>query len=423
MTRNRQPGLLLPALFVLLLASCGPAVMNLVPAADNPEPAPAITTIVIEEAGSTPEPQPSTGADEGAVDMAYVVDAVLAYVDDRLSREQEAATAAGTNGGVETGGQSLQAALIKLYERANPGVVYILVPPIGSGSGFIYDEDGHIVTNNHVVEGGQRFEIVFATGERRYAQLVGQDADSDLAVLKVDELSEGLGPLPLGDSEALQVGQFVAAIGNPFGEQGSMSLGIISGLHRSLSSQRQTLTGSSYSLPGVIQTDAPINPGNSGGPLLSLDGAVVGLNAAIASTTGTNSGVGFAIPVNVVRQIVPSLIQSGSYDYPYVGAAFDDEISLDEMSAYGLSQTSGAYVVAVTEDSPAARAGLVAADPVTGRGGDLIVAINDRPVDNFGDLNGYLVLQTTAGQTVNLTVLRGGEQVTLALTLGSRPLQ
>jgi 2-alkenal reductase len=295
------------------------------------------------------------------------------------------------------------------------------VPPIGSGSGFVYSQDGYIVTNNHVVDGGQEYEVVFADGERRAAELVGTDVDSDLAVIKVDELPEGVQSLPLGSSNDLSVGQFVVAIGNPFGEQGSMSLGIVSGLGRSLQSQRELSSGSSYSLPEVVQTDAPINPGNSGGPLLNLDGEVVGINSAIATTSGTNSGVGFSVPVNAVKRVVPSLIESGDYQYPYMGAAFEDEISLEEQSVFGLSQTAGAYVVSVTQDSPADAAGLVAANNTTGRGGDLIISIDGRPINDFGDLNAYLALETEVGQTISIRVLRGGEIVELPLVLGARP--
>lgn len=315
----------------------------------------------------------------------------------------------------------LQAAMVAVYEQANPAVVFIIVPPIGSGSGFVYGDEGYIVTNNHVVEGGNTFEVAFAGGERLAAELVGTDADSDLAVLKVDALPDGVAPLALGDGQSLQVGQLVVAIGNPFGEEGSMSMGIVSALGRSLPSQRILETGNSYSLPEVIQTDAPINPGNSGGPLLNLKGEVIGVNSAIASITGTNSGVGFAIPVQAVRQIVPSLIENGSYEYPYMGVSFQDEISLRQQEALGLPQTRGAYVVGVTQGSPAAEAGLIGADPTTGRGGDLLIAIDDRPVNEFSDLNAYLVFHSSVGQTIELTVLRDGEEMVLPLTLARRP--
>jgi 2-alkenal reductase len=315
----------------------------------------------------------------------------------------------------------LEAAIIDVYQQASPSVVYIIVPNVGSGSGFVYSADGYIVTNNHVVEDGRNYEVVFATGERLRAELVGSDVDSDLAVLKVDRLPDGVEPLLLGDSDSIQIGQFVVAIGNPFGEQGSISLGIVSGVGRSLPSQRDTTSGSTYSLPEVIQTDAPINPGNSGGPLLNLAGEVLGVNAAIASTTGTNSGVGYSIPVSAVKLVVPDLIEGGEYAYPYIGASFDSEVTLDEQSTYGLTQTRGAYVISVTAGSPAAEAGLVTANRSSGRGGDLVVAIDGQAIADFSDLNSYLVFHTTVGQTIEITVLRNGERISLPLTLGSRP--
>ncbi|MGC9397810.1 MAG: S1C family serine protease [Anaerolineae bacterium] len=314
----------------------------------------------------------------------------------------------------------LERVLMDLYRRANPAVVYIVVGG-GSGSGFVYDEEGYIVTNNHVVANADSYEVVFFDGTRARATLVGADVDSDLAVLQVDTLLDGVAPLPLAEADSLQVGQFVVAIGNPFGEQGSMSLGIVSGLGRSLPSQRSTLMGSTYSLPQVIQTDAPINPGNSGGPLLNLDGEVVGVNAAIASLTGAGSGVGFSIPVAAVRRVVPSLIEEGSYTYPYMGLVFDGEITLADAEQYGLSQTQGAYVLEVVADGPADEAGIVGADPTTGRGGDLIIALDGHPVNNFDDLNAYLSFHTGVGQTIEVTLLREGEEMTLPLTLGARP--
>jgi 2-alkenal reductase len=360
-----------------------------------------------------------------SIDTQEVVQTVAAQVESTLAQQGEvvpmvyAATPVAIAAASEA--ESLQKTLTRLYQQANPSVVYIIVSSTSSGSGFVYSQDGHIVTNRHVVAAGSSYEIVFANGERMRADLVGADADSDLAVLKVDKLPDGVQPLALADAEGIQVGQLVVAIGNPFGEQGSMSLGIVSGLGRSLRSQRQTLAGSTYSLPEVIQTDAPINPGNSGGPLLNLEGQVIGINAAIASTTGTNSGVGFAIPVAAVKQVVPSLIENGKYAYPYMGATFDDEVSLDEQAVYGVSQTQGAYVVGVTAGSPADKAGLVAANSQTGRGGDLIVDIDGQPIVNFSDLNSYLVFHTRVGQTIQIAVLRGGDRVALSLTLGARP--
>jgi 2-alkenal reductase len=350
-------------------------------------------------------------------------DTIVAQVMDRLASQpmQQPSTATINYSGQQlAANMALESQLIELYQQVNPSVVYI-VTQLGAGTGFVYDANGHIVTNNHVISNARSLEVVFANGERRTAEVVGADADADLAVIQVTDLPDDVSPLPLADAGTIQVGQFVIAIGSPFGEQGSMSLGIVSGLGRSLPSQRALTTGSTYSLPEVIQTDAPINPGNSGGPLLNLEGEVIGVNAAIASASGTNSGVGFSIPVAAVARIVPALISDGEYNYPYLGAAFDDEVSLSDQSLYGLSQTQGAYVVSVTSGSPAAQAGLVAANPNTGQGGDLIVALDGQPINDFQDLNSYLVFHATVGQTVHVTVLRDGEQITLPLTLGERP--
>lgn len=318
--------------------------------------------------------------------------------------------------------------LVGLYQEVNPSVVHILVYisrddalPLGSGSGFVFDSEGRVVTNNHVVEGGNDFEVVFADSSRRWAEVIGTDVDSDLAVIQVDSLPNNVFPVSLGDSDQLRVGQFVIAIGNPFGEQGSMSLGIVSGLGRSLESQRQIDNqGGRYSLPQVIQTDAPINPGNSGGPLLNLAGEVVGVNSAIRTTTGVNSGVGFSIPVNAVRRVIPKLIEEGQYIYAYMGVQIQS-LNLNLQDRLGLPRPSGAYVTGITPDGPAEDAGLIPAQGDDGRGGDLIVAIDGQPVQDTEQLISYLVFKADVGQTIELTVLRGGETITLPLTLGARP--
>ena len=367
---------------------------------------------LLAERATTPVP---------TVDPIEIADAVLEKVEPELEQLRDTVSVVSENAATALAGANMEDALINLYKQANPAVVFIIVPLAGSsGSGFVYSSDGHIVTNNHVVAAGTDFEVVFADGQRRSAELVGADVDSDLAVIQVDDLPDGIEPLPLAAPEDADVGQFVVAIGNPFGEQGSMSLGIISGLGRSLPSERADTSGS-YSLPRVIQTDAPINPGNSGGPLLNLSGEVIGVNSAIATRTGTNSGVGFSIPVAAVRQIVPSLVLNGEYDYPYMGAGFTSELTLDDQSAFGLPQANGAYVINLIPGSPAAVAGLIAADHNTGRGGDLIVKIDDQEINDFADLNGYLVFHTKVGQTIEINVLRDGELMVVPLTLGSRP--
>jgi 2-alkenal reductase len=322
----------------------------------------------------------------------------------------------------------IESALINLYQRTHQSVVHILTYPsvnetlpLASGSGFVYDGQGHIVTNNHVVEDGVVFEIIFSDGSRRRAEVVGRDVDSDLAVIRVDSLPPGVQPLPLGNSDNIQVGQFVVAIGNPFAEQVSMAVGIISGLSRSLESQRALEDPElRYTLPEVIQTDAPINPGNSGGPLLNLQGEVLGVNSAIRSNTGFNSGVGFSIPVNAVRRIIPSLIANGRYVYSYMGVQIRS-LNLNIMERLDLPQVTGAYVVGVTAGGPAAESGLIPANESDDRGGDLIIAVDGEPVLDTEQLIAYLVFHTEVGQTIELTVLRGNETVIVPLTLTARP--
>jgi 2-alkenal reductase len=416
---------ILPLLVVVLfLMACG---------SSAPTPAPTVDTDTIVRSVVSELQNQATAVP--TVDTTAVTEAVLDAIQPELDRPTPTAVPTVNTDGITQAvlnevdsrtalalaGVDTENLLIDLYARANPSVVYIIIPNVGSGSGFVYNTDGYIVTNNHVVENGDTYEVVFASGERRPADLVGTDVDSDLAVIKVDALPDGVQPLPLADADEVQVGQFVVAIGNPFGEQGSMSFGIVSGLGRSLRSQRGLITGDAYSLPEVVQTDAPINPGNSGGPLLNLDGEVIGVNSSIATLTGTNSGVGFSIPVAAVRRIVPVLIEDGHYVYPYMGAGFADDLTLADWEEIGLSQSRGAYLLSVTNGSPADEAGLIPASSSTGRGGDLIIQIDDQAIDDFSDLNSYLVFHTSVGQTIQLTVLRDGEQVVLPLTLGARP--
>ncbi len=244
---------------------------------------------------------------------------------------------------------SEEQALIDLYTRVNPAVVSIQVNlgiDAAQGSGFLYDTEGHVVTNQHVVEGAQFIEVDFPSGLKTEGKVVGVDTDADLAVIKINEVPEGVVPLPLADSNAVQIGQRAIAIGNPFGEAGSMTLGIVSGKGRSLSDNRtSTQTGSHFTSPDIIQTDAPINPGNSGGPLLNMNGEVIGINRAIATETGSGSGVGYAVPSNAVRQIVPVLIAEGRFVYPYFGMSSGPEITLQAAQELGLAQPSGVYVV------------------------------------------------------------------------------
>lgn len=412
----KQSSILLVFSLIFLLAACGQAPDLTLDASGATGASGQIASVALD--GDERQAASQAGVQTASNDE-MLVNGALGKSEENPSLSPAISSAIGHN--AATAGEGLEAALIELYQEANPAVVYIIVPPIGSGSGFVYNQDGYIVTNNHVVDGGTTFEVVFANGEREEAELIGQDVDSDLAVIKVAQLPTRTEPLPLAQEESVQVGQFVVAIGNPFGEQGSMSLGIVSGLDRSLSSQRSTSTGGSYSLPQVIQTDAPINPGNSGGPLLNLKGEVIGVNSAIASQTGTSSGVGFSVPVAAVERVIPSLISQGKVDYSYLGASFANEISLAAQEAYDLPQVQGAYVLSVTPGSPADRAGLIAANADNGRGGDLVVALDGQPIDDFSDLNSYLVFKTIVGQKIDVRVLRDGKLIDLSLTLGARP--
>ncbi len=331
--------------------------------------------------------------------------------------------------------------LTSLYQRVNPGVVAIRVlseEAGGSsslGSGFVIDADGYIVTNFHVVRSASQLEIDFPSGFKTRGEIIGTDADSDIAVLKVDVPAEELYPVPLGDSDSLLVGQSVVAIGNPHGLDGTMTTGVISSLGRTLPSLHEAPGGNSYyTAGGIIQTDAAINPGNSGGPLLNLSGEVIGVNVAIQSSSfndngqPVNSGIGFTIPINIVKRVVPHLITDGFYNYPFIGISSppDGDLSLTQQEALGLSQSTGVYIIEVSPNSPASRAGLEGGSldsgiPFLPAGGDLIVGIDDNEVRNFNDLISYLILHTSPGDTVVLTVLRGDAQIEIDLTLAERP--
>ena len=377
------------------------------------------------QAISIGQPNSMENTSPGTADP-QLVDQAVATVMAQLPAQPSGATTSVQPPPIST---DLEETLIALYERVNPSVVHIFVLDeqsflAGTGSGFVYDADGYIVTNNHVVAGSGGLEVVFIDGQRRNAEVIGTDVDSDLAVIKVDSLPEGVQPLPLGDSNSVRVGQFAVAIGNPFEEEGSLSLGIISGLGRSLTSDRIAEGGGRYSLPQVIQTDAAINPGNSGGPLLNLAGEVIGVNSAIRTSTGTNSGVGFSIPVNAVHRVIPALISDGVYHYPYIGIRMTS-IDLATQAELGLPQPTGIYVTDVTPDSPASAAGLRASgfNDTVGilPGGDFIIAVDGRPVAEPDDLISFLVFDAEVGQTINLTVIRDGEQIQVPLTLGERP--
>jgi S1-C subfamily serine protease len=323
--------------------------------------------------------------------------------------------------------------LINIYERANPAVVNIqVIKPLatgfgddffqeGEGSGFIIDKEGHIVTNNHVVEGAEEVQVTLHEGTVVEAQVLGSDPYSDLAVIEIDLPPELLQPVELGDSDQLQVGQRAIAIGNPFGLEGTLTTGIISALGRTLPAE------SLFNIPEIIQTDAAINPGNSGGPLLDAEGRVIGVNTAIRTTTGLGTGVGFAVPVNLVGRVVPQLIAEGHYDHPWLGikGLTITPILAEEL---GLPVERGVLVSEIIVDGPAEKARMRGGSreveirgSLVREGGDIIISIGDQEIVKFEDLLAYLVMQTEAGQEVALRIIRDGEEQTLKIVLEARP--
>src|SRR5688572_21091647 len=317
-----------------------------------------------------------------------------------------------------------------LYQQVLPGVVSIRA---GSslGSGFVFDSEGHVITNQHVVEGSTDVEVDFASGFKAHGTVIGSDADADVAVIQVDAPAEEIHPLAIGDSSTLGVGEQVVAIGNPFGLNGTMTLGIVSGLGRTQVASVSP-EGGHFSTADIIQTDAAINPGNSGGPLFNLNGEVVGINQSIRTTnvdatTGNavNSGVGFSVSINLVKRVVPGLIRDGKYEYPYLGLS-SSELGLAEMEALGVNTYTGAYVISVVPGGPADEAGIRAGETTTSvpglnAGGDLITAMDGQPIASFDELLSFLVTNKSPGDTVVLTVLRDGQPVDITVTLGTRP--
>ena len=325
--------------------------------------------------------------------------------------------------------------LVSVYDKVSPGVVAIQTLSSeggGLGSGFVYDKQGHIITNYHVIEDAVDFEIDFPSGEKVHGEVIGSDLDSDIAVVKVNVPSNVLVPLTLGSSDRLRVGQPVVAIGNPYGYKSTMTLGIVSAKGRTLESIRESPSGGLFSAGALIQTDASINPGNSGGPLLNLSGEVIGINRAIktniASQLGEleNSGIGFAVTVDIVKRVVPELIANGKYDYPYLGISALPELSLMQMEILDISYSTGAYVMDVVPDSPADRAGVKSGSGLTDisglrSGGDLIIAADGRPIQVFDELLSYLMTSKSPGDTIELTVLRDNQEIDLEVLLEGRP--
>ncbi|MCP5100587.1 MAG: PDZ domain-containing protein [Chloroflexi bacterium] len=412
------------ALLMIFLAGCGTA---------------AVSTAVPDPVEAVPVEVEST-VDEGSVGVAIESDTAVDVV--------------------------TELTYIELYEQVNPSVVNIRVvsettlnelfpdtfpeehpevpenpdapgiqpyeplPQNGAGSGFVYDTEGHIITNNHVVADAERIVVTFANGHEEDAVVIGTDPGSDLAVIKVDVDVDLLIPVVLGDSDELRIGQIVAAIGNPFGLEGSMSTGIISGLGRLLDSTARTPGGARFSIPDIVQTDSAINPGNSGGPLLNLDGEVIAVNTAIESPIRGFAGIGYSVPSNAVSKVVPQLIANGAIQRPWVGIS-GTTLGADVAEAMGLdADQRGILINQIVPDSPAAKTDLQGSNTrieIDGFnfdiGGDIIVKIDDVPVIEFDDLLGYIVADTAVGQTITLEILRDGELQTIDVTLEARPTE
>ena len=319
--------------------------------------------------------------------------------------------------------------LVELFEKSEEGVVKIQVVrsntpgDVGSvGSGFVYDNLGHIITNAHVVDGATKATVTFLDGSQYDAEIIGKDKFTDIAVIKVSEKPRLLHPLQIGDSSQLHVGEQVAAIGNPFGLSGSMTSGIVSQMGRLIATPD---TG--FSIPDVIQTDAAINPGNSGGPLLNMRGQVIGINTAIQSGTGEFSGIGFAVPSNTISKIVPTLIKEGKYPHPWIGIVGQD---IDPVLAkvLDLKQAKGFLVMTVVDGSPADKAGLKGMSQtkvIDGKeypvDGDIIISVDGKEVRKISDILIHLQREKSVGDEMVLGILRDGDFMDLILKLVERP--
>ncbi|MFQ5988627.1 MAG: S1C family serine protease [Candidatus Methylomirabilales bacterium] len=324
-------------------------------------------------------------------------------------------------------------AIIRVYQEVGPAVVHItstalvydfffnVVPQRGSGSGFLIDEKGHILTNSHVVDDVRRLEVTLASGRKVSARLIGRDPHNDLAVIKIDVPDEKLHAVRFGDSDQLRVGQMTIAIGNPFGLERTVTTGVVSSLGRTIRPD------DGREIRGVIQTDAAINPGNSGGPLLNSRGEVIGINTLIISPSGGSVGIGFAIPVNKARRIVPELISKGRVSHPWLGIS-GLSLTPNISRTLNLPVDHGVLVVRVARGSPAAQAGIRGGrrrvrigNTMLRIGGDVIVAVDGKKVDSMRNLVAYLDDQKRVGQTVQLEVLRDGLRMTITATLGELP--
>ncbi|HEX8991404.1 MAG TPA: trypsin-like peptidase domain-containing protein [Anaerolineales bacterium] len=388
--------------------------------------APAALSNSSNQAGGTSAPaasapvtaNPQAAGDVAALQSAY--EAVFQSVNPSVVTIEISSPVSGFNGSGGSGG------------RGNNGQSgQSQVVPTAEGSGFVWDTAGHIVTNNHVVDGASKITVTFSDGSSYDAKVVGKDPNTDLAVVQVSGAPASLlKPMTVGDSTQVKVGEIVVAIGDPFGLSNTMTTGIVSAIGRSISagagnSQNAQNNAPSFSIPDVIQTDAPINPGNSGGVLVDMSGALIGVPSQIESQSGSNSGVGFAIPSNLVSKVVPQLIGKGAAQHSYLGIS-GITVTPDVVSALNLKAgQQGILVASVVSGGPAEKAGLKAAT-VDASGtptaaGDIITGIGGKPVAHFEDLVSYLYDSTQPGQSVTLTVLRNGQEMQVQVTLGTQP--
>ena len=321
-----------------------------------------------------------------------------------------------------------------IYSTSLPSIVHIKVRQTvpgffqnqertGQGSGFIWDTEGNIVTNYHVVASASIVDVEFADGSQYSASVIGLDPNSDLAIIKINPKGKILTPLNLGDSTNVKVGNHTIVIGSPFGQEFSMSTGIVSAIKRTVPSQNAM-----FSIPNVIQTDAAINPGNSGGPLLDIEGNVIGINSQIISTSGVNQGIGFAIPINSVKKIIPTLIKGERFEYPYIGITGMD-LNTNLKKALEIdSEIKGVMIVDVVKGSPADLGGLLGYTGTVSDndnsypfGGDILTAINTIPIKSMSDLLTLLFSDYSPGDSVTFTILRDSSSFDLDITLISRP--
>ena len=370
------------------------------------------------------------------------VDAFNAIGEKSDTRQQSGTIAHDATNGLDKNSETLS--LVELFENTESGVVSISIQKDSSmmingepipfnnnavGSGFVYDDQGHIITNSHVVRDAQKIVVTFTNGHSYNAEAVGADSSTDLAVIKInaDDENSMPNPLSLGQSSEIQVGQQIAAIGNPFGLSGSMTSGIVSQIGRLLPSEN-----SGFSIPDMIQTDAAINPGNSGGPLLNMYGEVIGINTAILSATGEFTGVGFAVPSDTASKVIPSLIDSGKYDHPWIGITSRD-VDPDLAKILGLQDAKGVMIITIVSDSPADNADLNGSDQtkiIDGTeyliGGDVIVSVDGKEVRKIEDILIHLQREKSVGDAIDLEVIRAGnpeKTETVTVVLGLRPSQ